>query len=219
MLTNKHGANCNCGIQVATEVHIANNSRVWSALDRFEFVNDLHRSHFGRSTHGAGRQCCTQYIDRSKSIQQLSRYLRRQVHHMAVALKRHELVYIHRSKLGNTTNIVARQIHQHHMLGNLFWIFLQLGRQFAIVLLVDTALASARNWSTHHFAIAQLHQRLGRATNNGQFGMLDVIHIRTWVDLTQHAVHIKRIGIQSNIKSLREHDLKNIASLDVLFCG
>ena len=138
---------------------------------------------------------------------------------MAVALKRHELVYIHRSKLGNTTNIVARQIHQHHMLGNLFWIFLQLGCQFAIVLLVDTTFASARNWSTHHFAIAQLHQRLGRATNNGQFGMLDVIHIRTWVDLTQHAVHVKRIGIQSNIKSLREHDLKNIASLDVLFCG
>ena len=49
--------------------------------------------------------------------------------------------------------------------------------------------------------------------------MLDVIHIRTWIYLTQHSIDVERIGIESKIKPLREHNLEYVASFDVLLRG
>ena len=81
------------------------------------------------------------------------------MHYMAISLKGHKFVNIHRAKFGDTTNIIARQVNKHHMLSTFFGILFQFARQLTILLVIYSAFTSARNRSTHNATVAQLHHR------------------------------------------------------------
>ena len=61
-------------------------------------------------------------------------HLRRQVHHVAVPLERHQLVDGDRAELGHPPDVVARQIDEHDVLGALLGMLHQLGRHEPVVL-------------------------------------------------------------------------------------
>ena len=138
---------------------------------------------------------------------------------MAVSLESHKFIDIHSSKFGNTSNIISSQVNKHHMLGTFFGVLFQFARQFAILLVIYSAFSCARNRSTHNATVAQLHHRLGRRANDRHVIVFHVIHVRTRVNLSQHAVNIERVSIKLHIKSLRQYNLKNVSCTNVIFCN
>ena len=55
---------------------------------------------------------------------------------MAVALDRHELVHLLGAEADDTAHVVAGQVHQHDVLGQLLGVLGQLALEQAVVLLV-----------------------------------------------------------------------------------
>jgi hypothetical protein len=84
------------------------------------------------------------------------------VHHMAVALDGAVGIHTHCAGLRHATQIIACQIHQHHMLGIFFWIGQQLPLVGQVRIRIGLARQRAGNGPQLRMAIVQLHQRLGR---------------------------------------------------------
>ena len=217
MCTNEHGANGNCRVEVAAEVHIANNTCIRPTLHRFEFINDFHGTHFWRTAHRSCWKRCSQHINWTKVFTNVSRHLRSHVHHVAVALECHQFIHVHGTKLGNSTNVVASQVHQHDVLGNFFGVLAQFGSKLAIVFVCTATLARSSNWSAYDSSTLQLHHWLWGTSHDGDIVVFHVIHVWTWVHLAQHSIHVKWFGIKFNVKPLRQDHLKNVASANVFF--
>ena len=69
-----------------------------------------------------------------RPVAQRARHLRREVHHVAVALERHQLVDVHRAELGDPADVVAGEVDEHHVLGPLLRVLGQLGGHPPVVL-------------------------------------------------------------------------------------
>ena len=123
---------------------------------------------------------------------------------------------MHCAELGDAAHIVAGQVDQHDVLGDLFRVLAQLARHAPIVFFVAASTTCAGNRTRHDLALQQLNHRLGRRTHQGHLGMTQEVHIRTRVDLTKHAIHVERVGLQIDIETLRQHHLEHVASKDVL---
>ena len=87
-------------------------------------------------------------VARSTSIglepsDQVAGHLRRQVHHVAVALERHQLVDVHPAEAGDAPDVVAGEVDEHHVLGPLLRVLGQLGGHAPVVLVGGAALAGA----------------------------------------------------------------------------
>ena len=113
---------------------------------------------------------------------------------MAIQLERHQLFNLYCAELRNSTNIISSQIYQHDVFGNFFRVLAQFRCKLLVVLIIQTALASAGNGPTCNFAIAQLHHWLWRTANNGDAVVLHVIHVWAWVNLSQHPIEIEWVG-------------------------
>ena len=110
-------------------------------------------------------------VARSTSIgpspsRELARHLRREVHHVAVALERHQLVDVLGAERGDPADVVAGEVDEHHVLGALLRVLAQLGRQAAVVLVGAAPLAGAGDRPRDHRAVEQLHHRLGRRADD-----------------------------------------------------
>ncbi len=135
---------------------------------------------------------------------------------MAVHLERHQLVGMHGAELGDTADVVAGEVDQHHVLGAFFGMLDQLGREAAIVLVGGAALASAGDRAADHLAVEQLHHRFRRRPDDRDLGMPQEVHVGAGVDLTQHAIHVERVGLEFDVVALSQHDLEDVALQDVL---
>ena len=88
--------------------------------------------------------------------------LRREVHHVAVALQRQQLVDVYGAEPGDAADVVAGQVDEHHVLGALLGMFHELGGE-APVVLVGAAAACACRRSAGEITVpsTSLHHRLG----------------------------------------------------------
>ena len=93
----------------------------------FQFVDDLHRAHFGRAGHRAGRKAGHQRIERIAALGEIAFDIRDDMHHLAIALDEEFIGDIDAADLRDAADIVAAEIEQHQMLGA----FLRIGEQFA----------------------------------------------------------------------------------------
>ena len=66
------------------------------------------------------------------------------MHHVAVPLEGHELVYLLAAVLDNPTDIVTGEIDEHHVLGALFGVLGELAREAPVVLLVAALVGGCR---------------------------------------------------------------------------
>ena len=135
---------------------------------------------------------------------------------MAVALQRHQLVDVHRAEAGDPPDVVAGQVDQHHVLGDLLRVLLQLAGHAPVVVVGAAAAAGAGDRAGDHLAVDQLHQRLGRRADDRDLGVAQEVHVRAGVHLAQHAVHVERVGVEVEVEALRQHDLEDVAGQDVL---
>ena len=123
-------------------------------------------------------------------------HLRREVHHVAVALERHQLVDLLGAEPHDPTDVVARQVDEHDVLGDLLGVLAQLAGQAAVVLVGATPPPRARDRPGDHLAVEQLHHRLGRRADHRHLGMAEEVHVRARVDLAEHPVHVERLGVE-----------------------
>ncbi len=84
-----------------------------------------------------------------------------EVHHMAVALERHQLVDVHRAELGHPAHVVAGEVDEHDVLGHLLGVLLQLAGEAAVVVVGATAAAGTGDGAADHRAAEHLHHRFG----------------------------------------------------------
>ena len=132
---------------------------------RFEFVNDLHRAHLGSARNGSRGQAGHQRVKRIAVLIELPRHCRRNMHHVRISFNHHHVRQLDRSISGNSTDIVATQIHQHYMFGSFFFI----GQQILFkgdVLLFGFASAAGPGQRTYgHFSIHDTAHDFRRATH------------------------------------------------------
>ena len=118
--------------------------------------------------------------------------------------------------LAIAADVVAGQVDEHDVLGDLLRVLLQLAGHAPVVVVVAAAAAGAGDRAADHLAAEHLHHRLGRAADDGDVGVAQEVHVRARVDLAQHAVEVERVGVEIDVVALRQHDLEDVAGDDVL---
>jgi len=182
------------GVHVVVEREVADRARVHAAARRLEFVDDLHRPHLRRARHRSGDD----------------------VHHVRVALDDHPLGDAHRSGRRHPADVVAAEIHEHHVLGDLLRIGQEFGRERLVGLAVAPARARAGDRPQRHVAPFLAHQDLGRGAHHLEVAELVVEHVRRRVDRAQRPVERDRRCRERTRHALRDHDLHDVAGRDVL---
>ena len=64
---------------------------------------------------------------------------RREVHHVGVTLQGHQFIHLLGAEGDHPADVVAGEVHEHHVLGPLLRVLAQLGGQAAVVLLAPAA--------------------------------------------------------------------------------
>ena len=136
----------------------------------------------------------TSASSRSRSSASLPFDDRRQVHHVREALEPHELRHAHRSVLADAADVVAAEIDEHHVLGALLLVALQLLGQPQVLFGVPAARPRAGDRMRLDARAFDAHQHLRRRADDRHAAHADEIHVGRRVHVAQRAVHGERIG-------------------------
>ena len=210
------GADRDGGVDRSREVEVADHPGVRATLHRFEGVDDLHGPDLRRTRDRARRKRGAQDVDGAATLGEIARYLRGEVHHMAVPLEHHRLIELLGAEANHSAHIVAGEVDEHHVLGDLLGVLAQFGAEASILLVGAAAPTSAGDGTRDDATVDQLDHRLGRGAGEAERLGADEVHVRAGIDLTEHPVEIERIGIEVEGEPLREHDLEDVAGEDVL---
>jgi len=120
-----------------------------------------------------------------------------------VALDRQQLGQRDRAGLRDTPDVVAVQVHQHHVLGAVFGVGLQVVGQGRVGHWVGAAPPGARQRAAGHGAVGHVHQNLGARPHQHRAAGLQIEHVRRGVNHPQRAVHVKRVGRGRAFETLR----------------
>ena len=104
----------------------------------------LHGAYLGRSAQRTGRESVNECTYRVSAFIECARYAAYQVYYMAVVL--HILVKVYVHVMAVAAQIVAGQVHQHHVLGILLGIILKVEGVLAVLLGITGTLGGACYW-------------------------------------------------------------------------
>ena len=110
---------------VLVQTYPADAARIRPAGALLHFGDNLHGAQLGRSAHRPRREGGGQHIQGVQPFQKLRRDAARHVHDMGEALHGHEPLHFHGAGPCDVTEVVASQIHKHHV----FSPFLGIGEQ------------------------------------------------------------------------------------------
>ncbi len=113
-------------------------------------------------------------------------------------------------------DVVAAEIDQHDVLGDLLRIGAELSFQRVILALARPARPGAGNRTYRDFPSLESRHHLGRGTQHDPFAGAQKEHVGRWVQRAQAAIDIEGSRPQSTFKPLCENDLDDIAGTDVL---
>ena len=180
-------------VHVALGAKVAHGAAIQAAPHRFQFLDDLHGPHLGCTNQRAGRKCRGEQVEGVAPGCQFAAHTADHVHHMAVALDRTVRLDPHAAGTGDAAQVIARQVHQHHVLGVFLAVGAQLGFQPRVELRLIGPRPGAGDRPQLRLAAVEFHQRFGRGADHGQVAQAAEIHIRGWVDQPQRAVDLERI--------------------------
>ena len=123
---------------------------------------------------------------------------------------------LHRARARYATDVVAREIDEHHVLRALLLRRAKLGLVRRVLRIVPAA--RSRSGDRVHDDLPALHAHEGlrrRADKRGR-GCLEQEHVRRRIHVTQRAVQRERIRRGRDIEALREDDLDAVAFGDEL---
>ena len=138
------------------------------------------------------------------------------MHDVAVALDGAEGPDLHRARRRHAAEVVARKVHQHHVLRILLWVGEEFGLERGVLGCVRAARASAGDWSHLGVAAVQLDECLGRGADHHAVAELAVIHVGRGIQKPQRAIGLERIEVAAAREAHRQHELVDVARGDVL---
>ena len=137
------------------------------------------------------------------------------MHHVRVALERHVGRHAHAAVLGHAADVVASEVHEHHVLGALLLVALQLLGQPHVLFLVAPARPRAGDRMRLDATPFDAHQHLRRRADDGAAADAEEIHVGRRVHVAERAIDGERIGGERRLEALREHHLIDVAGGDV----
>src|SRR5215213_1227757 len=204
------------GVQVPREVEVPDAPGVRPAPVPLQVVDDLHGPDLGRTRHRARREARRQHVEGRHPLRQLADHVRDQVHHVGVPLDPHELVHPDGPGAADPAEVVAGQVDQHHVLGPLLLVRLELGLQGEVGLRVGAAGTGAGDGSHGGPAALDGDQDLRRRAGDGDPGQAQEVHVRGGVDDPQDPVDVEGVGGGRHREPLGRHHLEDVAGGDVL---
>src|SRR6266513_3858511 len=212
----QHGAaQRDARIEITVEPKITDRARVAAASGLFQVSDNLHGADFRCARHRASGKCSLNEIKRSAAGAQTPGHIRNDVHDVTVTLDLHHLGHTHCAEIRNSSNIVARKIDKHDVLGA----FLGIGEQFRSVAFVlccgRTAGARPRDWANLNRFVCQPDMHLRRAANERKIVSFKTKHVRRGINETEAAIKIERVTIEIGLEALRQDNLKDVAAADV----
>ncbi len=138
------------------------------------------------------------------------------MHDVRVLLHDHEVLDADGPGARHPSDIVAAQIHQHHVFGAFLLVGQELFPQGAVFFLGGSAAAGAGDRPQLHEAIFAADQHFRRRPHQLHLGEPQVVHVGRGIDHPEGAVHVERPGPNGRLPPLRKHALEDIAGLDVL---
>ena len=146
--------------------------------------------HLRCAGQGTGREGGAQHVHRGHAILQRALDIADDVHHMAVALYAEGLGHLDAAGFGNTSDVIARQVDQHHMLGALLWVIDQFGLGRPVLRQARAARPGAGQRPDGDFLLGLragrhgflAHQNLGTGAHHMEISQVVVIHIGAGVE-------------------------------------
>ena len=135
---------------------------------------------------------------------------------MAVVLEGEQLVDVLGAEVHHPADVVAGQVDQHDVLGDLLGVLLQLAGHAPVVLLAAAPAPRAGDGPGDDPAVDHPHHRLGRRADHRDRRVAHEVHVRRRVDLAQGAVEVERVGAEVEVEAHRQDDLEDVAVQDVL---
>ena len=149
-------------------------------------------------------------------IAYLAAHGRADVHYVREALYRMQAFYLDRAELAYLAKVVAAQIYQHVMFGQLLFV----GQQFDLKRLILRVSLAARPRTRQRegvqHAIFKLNQRFGRCTRHLNISAGEVEHVRRRVDRAQYAVRVEQTSFKRRGQAVGQHYLEYIAFADIV---
>ena len=121
------------------------------------------------------------------------------MHHVAVSLDVHQLGDLDGAGLGDTPEIVAPEIHQHHVLRALLRVGEQLGLERVVLLTARATAAGTGDGARVQRPARPTHQHLRRGAAERLAVELEVEHVWGGVQQSQRAVD--EIGVETRPRS------------------
>ncbi len=138
------------------------------------------------------------------------------MHHVRVALDDHPVGHGDGARRGDAADVVASEIDEHHVLGDLLRIGEQLRRELLVGFARRAARARAGDRPQRDCRAFLPHEDLGRRADHVEVAEIVVEHVRRRVERAQRAVERQRRRREGPRKALREHDLHHVAGGDVV---
>ena len=215
-----HRANGHAEARSATGAHHPDGTAVHTARSGLALTDDRHGLVLGGSNNGATGEQRGQHIDPAETISEVRTHVRRHLPHTGQRLQMKQPRHPHRKRLGHPRQIVANQVHDHHV----FCAFFCAGQQslgpLVVVLWCVATLCGAFHRSTKHTAFRAVEEQLRRHRYQLAVTQVDVGNVATGLGAAQRLEVGQRVtGHQSTRHAGGVVDLIDIAACDGLLNG
>ena len=134
------------------------------------------------------------------------------MHDVAVAFNNAVRRDAHRACCRHAAQVVAGQVHQHHVLGVFFHVCQQAGLVFEVRSDIRAARARASDGAQLRATVLQFHERLGRRAHHLQARNVQIEHVRRRVNKAQRTIGLERVHRVLAGETHGQHQLVDVAS-------
>ena len=129
-------------------------------------------------------------------------------------------VTLDRAGHADAAEVVAAEIDQHHVLGDLLGVGEHLALDAHVLFRRGAARAGTGDRPHLGAAVLEAHQRLGAGAGDARIAEAQEVHIRRRVDHPHRAVDIEAVdALLGHAEALAQHDLEDVARRDVLLAA
>ena len=176
---------------------------------RLILAYQLHGLHLGRTAESTCGESIDKSLDAVGIAVHLATHAAHQVDYMAVIL--HLLISVHPHIVAVARQVVACQVHQHHVLGILLGVIAQILSVLLILHQVAGALGGARYGVDVGAPVADAAVGLGRRAEDAEASEVEIKQVGRGIDAPQCAVELEVVALILLHKAAADNNLEHIA--------
>ncbi len=155
-------------------------------------------------------------VEAIETVAQPRTQTRLQMLHVRIRFDRHQIFDLHRAVIGNTSEIVAAEIDEHHVLRDFLLVGFQILAQHPVFGFGRAAFARAGDRAIVESLAVTTHEHFRRRADHCFFTRAQEKHVRRRIDRAKCAIDLQRLASELGRKPLRQHGLITIAGGNVL---